>query len=66
MAVSELKAKIVSREIDSIYIEFEYKHENITYPLYIVNNSATDEYFDCYVSWNRCMRFYYKDYMIKF
>ena len=66
MSVDELKAKIKSREIDSIYIEFEYKNENITYPLYIINNSATDEYFDCHISWNRSMRFYYKDYMINF
>ena len=66
MSVNELKAKIKNREIDSIYIELEYKNENITYPLYIIGHNITDEYFDCHISWNRYMRFYYKDYMIKF
>ena len=66
MSVDELKTKIKSQEIDSIYIELEYKNEKITYPLHILSYTITDEYFDCHISWNRCMRFYYKDYMIKF
>ena len=66
MSIDELKVKIKSLEIDSIYIELEYNNENIRYPLMIMYHGATDEYFDCYISRTRFMRFYYKDYMIKF
>lgn len=67
MSVDELKTKIRSREIDSIYIELQNEGVPFIYPLFIMSQSLYNyDYFDCRISRTRFMRFYYKDYMIKF
>lgn len=67
MSVDELKAKIKNGDITWIYIEFQNEGVPFTYPLFIMSQSLYNyDYFDCRICRTRFMRFYYKDYMLKF